>query len=87
MGRVESERGPLARNVTYVSHWGAYNPRPFSHWPASHRNATDVVLPVFLGANKLGRMGIFTSRNHPKFMTKAKPALRERNGHFFFFAG
>lgn len=70
-----------------MSHWGAYNPRPFSHWPSSHRNATDVVLPVFLGANKLQRMGIFTSRNHPKYMTKAKPELRERNGHFFFFAG
>ncbi|GLC66435.1 hypothetical protein PLESTF_000427100 [Pleodorina starrii] len=87
MGRIESERGRLSENVTFVTHWGLHADKPFSGWRASHRNATDIVLPVFLGPSKLSRMGIFTSRNHPKFATKAKPALRERNGPTFFFAG
>ncbi|GIL43909.1 hypothetical protein Vafri_1495 [Volvox africanus] len=87
MGRIESERGPLTANVTFVTHWGLYAPKPTSGWLASHRNATDIVLPVFLGANKLSRLGVFTSRNHPKFATKAQPELLPRNGPTFFFAG
>ncbi|KXZ44080.1 hypothetical protein GPECTOR_74g694 [Gonium pectorale] len=87
MGRAESERDHLSANVTFVTHWGLYRDKPFSNWRASHRNATDIVLPVFLGANKLNVMGIFKSRNHPKFATHAPEELRRGDGPTFFFAG
>ena len=57
MGRLESERGPLSANVTFVSHWGLYRSKAEQlqspHWRASHRNATDIVLPVYLTLRKL----------------------------------
>ncbi|KAG2438928.1 hypothetical protein HYH02_010722 [Chlamydomonas schloesseri] len=91
MGRLESERGPLSANVTFVTHWGlsASKAEQLSspHWRASHRNATDIVLPVYLSLRKLQKFGILNSRHHPKFATLAPPEVRERSGPLFWFAG
>lgn len=87
MGRQESERGPDTANVTFVTHWGLHAAKTYSGWRPSHRNATDIVLPVFLGASKMARMGIFTSRLHPKFSVRARPDVLQRDGPTFFFAG
>ncbi|KAG2443680.1 hypothetical protein HXX76_002028 [Chlamydomonas incerta] len=91
MGRLESERGPLSANVTFVSHWGLSTSKAEQlkspHWRASHRNATDIVLPVYLALRKLQKFGILNSRHHPKFTTLAPPDVRERNGPLLWFAG
>eukprot|EP00198_Chlamydomonas_reinhardtii_P004447 XP_001693783.1 exostosin-like glycosyltransferase [Chlamydomonas reinhardtii] len=92
MGRLESERGPLSANVTFVSHWGLASSKKAerlnsSPWRASHRNATDIVLPVYISLRKLEKYGITRSRHHPKFATMAPPEIRERNGPLFWFAG
>ncbi|KAG2443675.1 hypothetical protein HXX76_002023 [Chlamydomonas incerta] len=91
MGRLESERGPLSANVTFVSHWGLSASKAerlnSSPWRASHRNATDIVLPVYISLRKLEKYGITKSRHHPKFAATAPPEVRERNGPLFWFAG
>ncbi|KAG2495607.1 hypothetical protein HYH03_006207 [Edaphochlamys debaryana] len=77
----------LFRDLTFVTNWGLHKDRERSSWRATHRNATDIVLPVFLKATRLGQMKIVMSRHHPLFPSRAPPELRERSGPFFWFAG
>ncbi|KAG2484983.1 hypothetical protein HYH03_016277 [Edaphochlamys debaryana] len=86
-GRRESEKGGRTRNMTFVSHWGLWRDRPRSGWKASHRNDTDIVLPVFLPPPYLKRLGLAASRHHPRFQDRALPELRQRSGPLFWFSG
>ncbi|KAG2495587.1 hypothetical protein HYH03_006187 [Edaphochlamys debaryana] len=94
LGRSEIDHprtlGDLTQNITFVTYWGLTQDRPSAGirpWTASHRNATDIVLPVFISPGKLRRMGAYSGRNHPKYDLKAPPAELERNGPTLYFAG
>ncbi|KAG2483237.1 hypothetical protein HYH03_017894 [Edaphochlamys debaryana] len=85
--RKQSKLHRLFANMTFVSYWGLHQNRSDAGWRASHLNATDIVLPVYLMHNKMASLGLTRGRHHPKFLAKASPALRERTGPLLFFSG
>ncbi|KAG2486865.1 hypothetical protein HYH03_014548 [Edaphochlamys debaryana] len=91
-GRTEVEyarkfpESHITQNITFATYWGLYEDRPCG-WEASHRNATDIVLPVMLRPGKMEALGLLQGRLHPAFPELAQAQLRERSGPLLYFAG